>query len=129
MKKQHISGMMLERVRKKEDKKSLFASRIDSIIKAMEFMLRVDDTDLPSFRQRCRYFRQKYFIAHMLSNILRNPDQKLRVIQHRDNALQVLNEMLANAIAEKNTIEARMINKELDIIVNHLNMLNMNFPN
>ena len=129
MKKQYIASMMLERVRKKEDKKSLFAGRIDSIIKAMELMLRVENTDLPSFQQRCRYFRQKYFIAHMLSNILRNPDQKLRVIQHRDNSLQVLNEMLADAIAEKNTIEARMINKELDVIVNHLNMLNMNFPN
>lgn len=128
MKKQHIASMMLERVRNKEDKKSLFASRIDSIIKAMELMLRVDDKDLPSFQQRCRYLRQKYFIAHMLSNILRNPDQKLRVIQHRDNSLQALNEMLANTIAAKNTIEARIINKELDIIVNHLNMLNMNFP-
>lgn len=128
LKKQYVTSMMLERMRKKDDKKSLFASRIDAIIKAMELMLRVNDSDLPNLQYRCRYFRQKYFVSHMLSNILRNPDQKLRVIQHKDNALQTLNEMLANAIASNNNIEARIINKELDVIVNHLNLANLNFP-
>ncbi len=128
IKKQHIASMMIERIRKKEDKKTLLASRIEAIIKAMELMLQVDEIDLPTLQHRCKYLRQKYFLAHMLSNILRNPDQKLRIIQHRDNALQTLNEILANAVANKNTIEARIINKELDAIVNHINISSMNFP-
>ncbi len=128
IKKQHITNMMLERVRKKEDKKTLFTNRIESIIKAMELLLRVDEIDLPTIQHRCKFLRQKYFLAHMLSNILPNPDQKLRIIQHKDNALASLNELLANSIASKNNIEARIINKELDVIVNHINLAKLNFP-
>ena len=94
----------------------------------MELLLRVDEIDLPTIQHRCKYLRQKYFLAHMLSNILREPDQKLRIIQHKDNALASLNELLANSIASKNNIEARIINKELDVIVNHINLAKLNFP-
>ncbi len=127
-KKQYISGMMLERLRKQDDKKTLFASRLNSIIKSMELLLKVVDTELPNLQRRCLFLRQKFFLANMLSNILRHPDQKLRIIEHKEDALQRLNQLLANAENMNNNIEAAIINKQLEPIINHLNLNNFNLP-
>ncbi len=128
MQKQYIINMLLERTRDKKIKKELLTSRIATIIKAMDLLLTVNNPDLPSINDRCNFYRQKYFLAHMLTNILKNTEQKIRIIKHKDESLHSLNEMLADAVASKNNIEANIINQQLNPIVTHLNLTKINFP-